>query len=267
MIKNLNYLKKLIKVLIWPIIFIIGQFFIEYIFVAYYNYNNKGNMTNSEFLKFIKTTTYKESLNKFIDSKLLLISIISFVIFLPIFYLLYKKYKKDRKSNYYIESIGYGITIPVIFNITLYNINSIIRFTNRYDSNTIPIVVSIICTAILGPILEEILFRGIVYNKLKEFNKNMTAIILCSIIFGVFHFDIVNSIYAFGVSFMFIYLYEKYNTLYAPILMHVILNLSTILIVKLNLLNISTVNIILLIVSTLVLILISKRYIGRNKYE
>ena len=56
---KLNYLQKLIKVIIWPIIFIVGQFFIEYIFVAYYNSHNRGELSNKEFLEFIKTCEYK----------------------------------------------------------------------------------------------------------------------------------------------------------------------------------------------------------------
>ena len=161
---KLNYLQKLIKVIIWPIIFIVGQFFIEYIFVAYYNSHNRGELSNKEFLEFIKTCEYKESLNSFINSKLLLITIIGFIIFLPIFYLLYRNYKKERKCGYFLESISLGISISLIFNILVYNLNNIFNFTSRYNK-TFPFIVLIICTGILGPIIEEILFRGIVYNQ------------------------------------------------------------------------------------------------------
>ena len=39
----------------------------------------------------------------------------------------------------------------------------------------------------------------------------MTSIILTSLIFALFHNNIIDMIYAFGVSFMFIYLYQKYR--------------------------------------------------------
>ena len=259
MIKNnLNYFKKLVKVLIWPIIFIIGQFFLEYIFVAYYNSKNKGSLTNSEFLKYIKTTEYKEGLNSFINSKMLIITILFFIIFLPILYFLYKKYKKESKRGYLIESISLGISISIIFNILVYNINSIFNFTDRYEFK-LPFIVILICTGVLGPILEEILYRGIVYNKLKEFNPNMRSIILCSVLFGLFHFDIIDGIYAFGVSFMFIYLYEKYNTLVAPILMHIFLNTTGIVMIKLGILDMHIISLLLIVISVLIL-LIDKKY-------
>lgn len=259
---KLNYLEKLIKVILWPIIFILGHFFIEYVFVAYYNSKNKGSLTNSEFLKIVKTCEYQEGLNNFINSKLLLITIIVFLIFLPILCLAYKKYRRHKYiSGYGIESILIGVSIALIFNITLYNINKVFDFTNRFDKMTIPFYVVLICTGILGPILEEILFRGIVYNKLKEFNTNMTAIIICSILFGLFHMDIINGIYGFGISFMLIYLYEKHNTLYAPILLHIALNVTGLLVVKFGILSITWVNISLLILSIIMLILIRKLFI------
>ena len=258
---KLNYLQKLIKVILWPIMFIVGQFFIEYIFVAYYNSHNSGELSNKEFLEFVKTCEYKENLNSFINSKLLLITIIGFIIFLPIFYLMYKKYKKERISGYFLESISLGISISLIFNILVYNLNNILSFTDRYN-RTLPFIVLIICTGILGPILEEILFRGIIYNKLKEFNSNMRSIILCSLIFAIFHFDIVNSIYAFGVSFMLIYLYEKYNTLIAPILMHVFLNITMLIAIELGILSLTFVSVLLLIVSIVILLIIEKYRIG-----
>lgn len=259
---KLSYLEKLIKVIFWPIIFILGHFFIEYVFVAYYNSKNKGDLSNSEFLEFIKTCEYQTGINNFINSRLLLMTIIIFLIFLPILYFAYKKYRRyEYIGGYGIEALSLGISIALIFNITLYNLNKLFNFTNRFDKMEIPFYVALICTGILGPILEEILFRGIVYNKLKEFNTNMTAIIICSILFGIFHMDIINGIYGFGISFILIYLYEKHNTLYAPILLHIALNITGLLIVKLGILSVLTINILLLVISILMLIIIRKQLI------
>lgn len=259
---RLSYLEKLIKVILWPIIFIVGHFFIEYVFVAYYNSKNKGDLSNSEFLKVVKTCDYQEGLNNFINSKLLLITIIFFLIFLPILCLAYKKYRRHKYiEGYGIESIALGISIALIFNITLYNLNRIFNFTNRFGKMEIPFYVLLICTGILGPILEEILFRGIVYNKLKTFNTNMAAIIICSILFGIFHMDIINGIYGFGISFILIYLYEKHNTLFAPILLHITANVTGLVIIKLGILSILPISIALLIVSVLIIIFIRRIYI------
>ena len=55
---SLKYIKNIFKVLIWPIIFMVGQFFIQYIFVAIFNSKERGTLTEKEFLKHIKTEEY-----------------------------------------------------------------------------------------------------------------------------------------------------------------------------------------------------------------
>lgn len=257
---SLQYIKNIFKVLIWPIIFTIGQIFIEYIFVVIFNAKEKGTMTSSEFIEYMKTVEYRDNLNSFINSKILIILVILMLIFVPLFYNVIKKYKE--KNNFKISNIFIpillGISISLIYNITLFNMNNIVYFTDKYNPSNIPIILQIIYTGICGPILEELLFRGIVYNKLKTFNKPMTAIILSSVIFGVLHLDTINGIYAFGVSFILIYLYEKYKTLKAPIVMHMALNTTIILMLNLIIKNFMIFNLYLLVVSILILIVLRK---------
>lgn len=255
---KIKYFKNLFKVLIWPIIFVIGQFFIQYIFVSIFNSTERGTLTEKEFLEYIKKEEYITELNNYINSKVLIIIFLTMIIFIPLFYKIYKKYRKENKftlKNIFI-SILFGISISLIYNITLYNLNNVIHFTNIFELSKLPIIVQLISSGICGPILEEFIFRGIVYNKLKTFNRPMKSIILTSIIFGLFHNNIINAIYAFGVSFILIYLYEKYKTLKAPIFMHIFLNSTTILLLPLILRNYFAFNLYLLIVSILVLIVL-----------
>jgi len=263
--KICKYIKNIFKVLIWPILFLIGQFLIQYIFIASFNNKEQGNLSNNEFLNYIKTEEYIEKLNNYINSKTLIIIFLSMIIFLPIFYKIYNKYKKENNlkfKNIFIP-ITFGISISLIYNITLYNLNNVLTFTNIFELSKLPIIVQLISSGICGPILEEFIFRGIVYNKLKTFNKPMTAIILTSLIFGLIHNNVINGIYAFGVSFILIYLYEKYKTIKAPIIMHISLNSTIILLLPLILKNYLAFNMYLLVVSILAL-LILKCYIKNN---
>lgn len=255
-----NNLKNIFKVLIWPIIFMIGQFFIQYIFVSIFNAKEKGSMTTEAFLKYMKTEEYNLKLNDFINSKTLLIILISMIIFVPIFYKVFKKYKEKNnfKINNIIIPILFGISISLTFNITLFNLNNVFHFTNIFEPSKLPLIVSIISSGICGPILEELLFRGIVYNRLKEFNKPMKAMIITSILFGIIHFNIIDGIYGFGVSFILIYLYEKYKTLKAPIIMHITLNTTIILMFNLIIKNYIIFNLYLLIISIIILLILKK---------
>ena len=100
---SFKYFKNLLKVLIWPIIFVIGQFFVNYVFVAIFNAKEKGTMTSSEFLQHIKTASYQDRLNDFINSKALLIILMTSIILIPIFYKVFKRYKKE--NNFSIKDI------------------------------------------------------------------------------------------------------------------------------------------------------------------
>ena len=261
MIKNsLKYIKNILKTLIWPILFVIGQILIEYIFVAIFNSKEKGTMTNDAFLNYIKTIEYQDKLKNYMSSRVLIILLITTLIFIPLLYKAFKKYK--TKNNFKLKDIFipilFGISISLIYNILVFSLNNVTHFTDNFEPSYLPIVLQLLCTGILGPIFEELIFRGIVYNKLKTFNKPMRSIILCSVIFAFFHTDIVNAIYAFGVSFILIYLYEKYKTLKAPIIMHIALNTTTILMVNLIVKNYLSFNIYLLVVSLIILINLRK---------
>ena len=97
--KDMKKIKDIIKVLIWPIILMVGQFFINYIFVIIFNNNLK--MNNQELLNYMKTKEYNILLNEYINSKTLIIIFITAIIFIPLFYQLYKKYKvkQNKKLN------------------------------------------------------------------------------------------------------------------------------------------------------------------------
>ncbi|MDO4962816.1 MAG: CPBP family intramembrane metalloprotease [bacterium] len=252
-----KYLLNLIKTLIWPVVFTIGYSFVNFIFVCIFNNSEKGTMDNNEFLKYIKTDYYKTKLNNYITNNSIFIILIVLIILFPIFYKILKKYKKE--NNFKVKNIFFpivlGVSISLIYNITIYNLNNIFNFTNAYKPSNIPLMIQLVCSGILGPVIEEILFRGIVYNKLKSFNKPMTSIILCSLIFSLMHSNIIDMVYAFGVSFMFIYLYEKYKTLKAPIIMHMSLNITIILMLKLITYNFLIFNSYLVIISIISLLL------------
>lgn len=255
---SLKYIKNIFKVLIWPIIFSLGTFLINYVFVSIFNSKEQGNMTNNEFLKYINTIEYQEKLTTYINSKSLLIILITSIIFIPILYNIFKKYKKENnfKLKDILIPIILGITISLIYNTILFELNNIFHFTNKFEISNIPIIVQIMCSGVLGPVLEELVFRGIVYNKLKTFNKINVSIILTSIIFALFHSNIIDAIYAFIVSFGLIYVYEKYKTLKAPILTHISLNTTIILMLNLIIKNYIVFNLYLLIVSIIILLVL-----------
>ena len=92
---------------------------------------------------------------------------------------------------------------------------------------------TIIPTGIIGPILEEYIFRGIIFNKLKTFKTTKAAIIITTIIFSIMHFELSQIMYTLVVGFYLTYIYFKTNNINVPIIAHITINTTTILLLPL----------------------------------
>jgi membrane protease YdiL (CAAX protease family) len=92
--------------------------------------------------------------------------------------------------------------------------------------------VQIIGTAMIVPLCEELLFRGLLYNRLKEKIPANTAIWLSALAFGVYHGNLVQLVYATLLGVLMAYLYEKYHSFLAPYLFHATANLVSVLITE-----------------------------------
>lgn len=77
--------------------------------------------------------------------------------------------------------------------------------------------------ALLAPISEEILFRGLILRSLEPHGKRF-AILFSAFLFGVFHGNLVQSPFAFFVGIVLGYTALEYNILWA-MLLHMINNL------------------------------------------
>jgi len=86
---------------------------------------------------------------------------------------------------------------------------------------------------LLAPITEELIFRGVILHKLKEEIPFFGANILQAVLFGIYHGNIVQGIYATVLGLLLGYMYYKYRSILAPIFLHIIINASSIIIVLL----------------------------------
>ena len=82
---------------------------------------------------------------------------------------------------------------------------------------------------IAAPVVEEILFRGIVLRSMRKFAPAWAAILISSVLFGVYHLNIVQAAYATLMGIAAGILYEKKRNLLFPILVHFANNLITML--------------------------------------
>ncbi|MCL6572863.1 MAG: CPBP family intramembrane metalloprotease, partial [Bacillus sp. (in: Bacteria)] len=88
---------------------------------------------------------------------------------------------------------------------------------------------AMIVTSIVGPILEEIVFRKIIFGSLhKRFNFFISALI-SSVIFAAAHMEFQHILLYSAMGFTFAFLYVKTKRILVPIFAHVTMNTMVVL--------------------------------------
>ena len=179
-----------------------------------------------------------------------------FLLFIIIFYLFYSKdlkiifiYKKLNFS-FIVKSLIYILSTRMIYyiiyfifdNAFLFNFfkyfNDILSGKKNITIYDILILEKslrpcfepfmFIATVIISPIFEEILYRGLMYNKLKEISNAFIGVLISSILFALLHIPKygfgINTFFLFLVGILLAYCYEKSNNIYVPIFVHSINN-------------------------------------------
>lgn len=85
--------------------------------------------------------------------------------------------------------------------------------------------IQIICLGIIIPIMEELIFRGLIFKRMSEDISVKRSIIYSALFFGLYHGNAVQIIYGTLCGLMLAYLYEKYHSLKAPVLAHITMNI------------------------------------------
>lgn len=142
----------------------------------------------------------------------------------------YKFKKINWKDTLYIVLFAFALSLmPIDFLVELFP--SYKEINNFIYSQTNSIL-NIICIVVLIPIYEEILFRGVIFNHLKENYKIGIAIILQALLFAIAHGNIVQGIYAFIIGIALVLMYMYFNSIYSNIILHMSFNLFGVLIIE-----------------------------------
>ena len=230
------------KIIKWPLIYFLFQFIL--IFLLSYDFISSGNDA--------------KLFNEYLKTKQIYISLIIAIIFIPLLINDYKKYKKDKKTKIdYFNLILIGVVLSLIYNVFAYYLNFLLK-TSLFDNNN-NLIITLISTGLLGPIIEELMFRGIIYNELKNKYKSMKAILITTIFFAIIHFNIIQILYALAIGFILIFVYEKYKNIKAPIILHMASNITTTLFLPILIQNNFIINYSVFLIC-LILIIIIKRY-------
>ncbi len=130
--------------------------------------------------------------------------------------------------KYILIVIGTGIFAygcNYVFTITGF-INSSESYQNVAASQyNVSLIVGLVLYGVVSPFVEEVIFRGFLYGRMKVYMKWYVALILSSLLFGIYHGNLVQGVYGFIMGLFFGLVYEKYKNFYLAVVMHGIANL------------------------------------------
>lgn len=90
-------------------------------------------------------------------------------------------------------------------------------------------IIVLILLIFAAPIAEELVFRGVILHKTSREIPFLGANILQALLFGIYHWNIIQGIYAAMIGLLLGWVYYKYKTILAPILLHMLINASSLL--------------------------------------
>jgi len=140
----------------------------------------------------------------------------------------------ENKPTLSIKQIVILVIAALIFSNGLnylFSYSGIIKMSQSYESAAdfqygINIITGVILFGICSPLAEEVIFRGIIYNRLKRVFPLYVSIFLSSVLFGMFHGNLVQALYGTLMGLIITVFYEKYKSFYAPVLIHMVANIG-----------------------------------------
>jgi len=160
-----------------------------------------------------------------------IIVIVSVMIF---FLIMFPQFKKEwKKENFW----SFGTVKPIYillylifgisFNTVVVGIMNMLPTMPQQPTDGMignNLILEIIAIGLLAPIVEEIIYRGIVQKRLTKMLKVPVALVLQALIFAVIHFHLVQGTYAFifGIIVGLIYIWS--GSIWSAIVVHIAFN-------------------------------------------
>lgn len=127
---------------------------------------------------------------------------------------------------------------------------------------SVSLPVGLLIYGILTPFTEEVIFRGIIYNRIRKYFPVPISILVSALIFGCYHGNVIQMLYAVIMGLSLALVYECHGRLLAaPVLFHCGANLIVYFMSKSNAFSVGGISVFYGVMLLLVAAGISGRYI------
>lgn len=95
---------------------------------------------------------------------------------------------------------------------------------------SVPVWLGLILYGLISPVVEEIVFRGLTYHRMRRFFGIPGCVIVSALLFGGFHANLPQFVYGTAMGMLMALCYEWTDTFAAPVLFHMAANILIFLI-------------------------------------
>lgn len=185
---------------------------------------------------YILAYRFLDNTNEYIGRHTLLVTFIAALVTILILSVIIRKegteivFREDKDLSPFkilgILLLGIFVSTGVGKLVNLVNIDNIIGSNEAVNDTFLsnPLVFQILTLCIAAPIVEELVFRGMIYNRLKQYTDTVVAVFVSAGIFGIYHGNLVQGIYAAVLGILLCFVYERCKSFVAPVLLHMVAN-------------------------------------------
>lgn len=157
---------------------------------------------------------------------------------LPVLAFLYRGDRKERPAEkvsvpwrVYLFAAAAGAAMNVLLSGIMNYFAVTEHFSNAAQEGLLGsgTVVQVVGLGVLVPVMEELLFRGLVYQRMKKYFPVSVSILLGAAVFALYHGNMVQILFAFPMAVVMLLMYEKWKCLLVPVVFHMAVNLSTVI--------------------------------------
>ncbi len=146
----------------------------------------------------------------------------------PLSYLYRKESHKQKKA---LGTLWIPFLVGIAGNMVCSALFTVFRLKEHFSDaaqetlfQSLPII-QIVGLGILVPVVEELVFRGLICGKLQKYYGTGAAILFSTLLFAVYHGNMIQMLYALPMGALLAWSYLKWGSLAAPVLMHIGANL------------------------------------------
>ena len=124
-----------------------------------------------------------------------------------------------------LATVLFSYGMNYLFTITGFTSQSAVYQVTVQKQYDVAFAVGLLLYGVISPFVEELVFRGFLYGRMRVYMPKIGAVLVSALLFGIYHGNMVQGIYGFFFFFLFTLVYDRYKNFYLSVIMHVIVNL------------------------------------------